>query len=73
MDGAFPGAHSFVVGMPANGQFMVKDSTKYAATGGWGFADFEVGKPGGKALYEACFSRHVPVKGHDYVFTHCAR
>jgi hypothetical protein len=28
---------SFVAGLPKNGvQFMVKDSTKYASTGGWG-------------------------------------
>jgi hypothetical protein len=29
-----------------NVQFMVKDAKKYAATGGWGFADFKNGKPG---------------------------
>ena len=34
--GAFPGAQSFVVGSAVNVQFMVKDSKKYAATGGWG-------------------------------------
>ena len=28
---------SFVAGSPTNVQFMVKDSKKYAATGGWGF------------------------------------
>jgi Cytochrome P460 len=38
--GAFPGAQSFVVGSAVNVQFMVKDSEKYAATGGWGFGDF---------------------------------
>lgn len=27
---------------------MVKDSKKYAATGGWGFADFTDGKPGAR-------------------------
>ena len=27
---------SFVAGSPTNVQFMVKDSKKYAATGGWG-------------------------------------
>src|SRR4030095_15417057 len=32
---------SFVAGPRTNGvQFMVKDSKKYAATGGWGFAHF---------------------------------
>jgi hypothetical protein len=69
LDGPFPGAQSFVVGMPVNVQFMVKDSKKYAATGGWGFADFKEGKPGDKALHEACFPCQVPVKDRDYVFT----
>ena len=40
---AFPGAQSFVVQSAVNVQFMVKDSKKYAATGGWGFGDFEDG------------------------------
>jgi len=68
----FPGAQSFVAGSPVNVQFMVKDSKKYAATGGWGFADFKDGKPGDKALHEACFPCHVPAKDRDYVFTHYA-
>src|SRR5262247_169527 len=33
---------SFVAGAPKNGvQFMVKDSTNYAATGGWGYSQFD--------------------------------
>jgi Cytochrome P460 len=70
--GPFPGAQSFVVGSPVNVQFMVKDSKKYAATGGWGFADFTGGKPGDKALHETCFACHTPAKDRDYVFTHYA-
>ena len=70
--GPFPGAQSFVVGSSVNVQFMVKDSKKYAATGGWGFADFKGGKPGDKALHETCFPCHAPAKDHDYVFTHYA-
>jgi len=70
--GPFPGAQSFVVGSPVNVQFMVKDSKKYAATGGWGFADFKGGKPGDKALHETCFPCHTPAKDRDYVFTHYA-
>src|SRR3984957_13461710 len=31
----FGRVQSFVAGPPTNIQFMVKDSTKYAATGGW--------------------------------------
>jgi hypothetical protein len=68
----FPGTQSFIIGSRVNVQFMVKDSKKYAATGGWGFADFKDGKPGDKALHETCFPCHVPAKDHDYVFTHYA-
>ena len=70
--GPFPGAQSFVIGSAVNVQFMVKDSKKYAATGGWGFADFRDGKPGDEALHKACFPCHQPAKDRDYVFTHYA-
>ena len=70
--GPFPGAQSFVAGSPVNVQFMVKNSKKYAATGGWGFADFKGGKPGDKALHQTCFACHTPAKDRDYVFTHYA-
>jgi hypothetical protein len=54
-------------------QFMVKDSKKYAATGGWGYAQFNLdGKPADQAKHETCFPCHVPAKGRDYVFTHYA-
>src|SRR4051812_7919120 len=37
---------SFVAGAPTNGvQFMVKNSKKYSATGGWGFAHFNGAQP----------------------------
>jgi hypothetical protein len=72
LDGPFPGTQSFVVGSRVNVQFMVKDSKKYAATGGWGFADFKDGKPGDKALHETCFPCHTPAKDRDYVFTRYA-
>jgi hypothetical protein len=72
LDDAFPGTHSFVIGSPVNVQFMVKDSKKYAATGGWGFADFKDGKPGDKALHETCFPCHRPAKDRDFVFTNYA-
>jgi Cytochrome P460 len=70
--GAFPGAQSFVVGSAVNVQFMVKDSKKYAATGGWGFGDFKDGKPGDEALHKTCFACHEPAKAHDFVFAHYA-
>jgi len=72
LNGPFPGSQSFVIGSRVNVQFMVKDSKKYAATGGWGFADFKDGKPGDKALHETCFPCHAPAKDHDYVFTRYA-
>lgn len=70
--GPFPGAQSLVIGSAVNVQFMVKDSKKYAATGGWGFADFKNGKPGDEALHKACFPCHEPAKAHDFVFAHYA-
>ena len=70
--GAFPGAQSFVVGSAANVQFMVKDSKKYAATGGWGFGDFKDGEPGDEALHKTCFGCHGPAEAHDFVFAHYA-
>jgi Cytochrome P460 len=72
LDGPFPGTQSFVVGSRVNVQFMVKDSKKYAATGGWGFADFTGEKPGSEALHQTCFPCHVPAKDRDYVYTHYA-
>ena len=50
---------------------MVKDSKKYAETGGWGFGIWE-----GKTLNmldqeksAQCFACHLPVKDSDYVYT----
>jgi hypothetical protein len=63
---------SFVAGAPTNVQFMVKDTKKYAATGGWGFAQFKDGKVDAKADLKTCFPCHEPIKGSDYVFTHYA-
>ena len=71
-DKVFGRAQSFVAGPPTNVQFMVKDSTKYASTGGWGFAQFKDGKPDAKAALNTCFPCHVPVKARDYVFTRYA-
>jgi hypothetical protein len=68
----FGRAQSFVAGSATNVQFMVKDSRKYAATGGWGFAQFKDGKPADEALLKTCFPCHEPVKAHDFVFTHYA-
>ena len=54
-------------------QFMVKDSKKYGATGGWGFAQFDKdGKPADEAKLQTCFPCHEPIKARDFVFTHYA-
>src|SRR6202789_188245 len=68
----FGQAQSFVAGAPTNIQFMVKDSTKYAATGGWGFATFVDGKPAAPASTKSCFPCHNQIKARDLVFTHYA-
>ena len=71
-DKVFGRDQSFVAGAPINIQLMVKDSREYAATGGWGFAQFKDGKPADEALLRTCFPCHVPAKARDYVFTHYA-
>jgi hypothetical protein len=70
----FPGAglQSSIAGSAQNVQFMVKDSKKYAATGGWGFADFKSGKPGDEALHKTCFPCHQPAADRDFVFARYA-
>jgi Cytochrome P460 len=65
---ASPG-DSFIPGPGVNIQFMVKDSKKYAATGGWGFGDFTDGKPGDEKLMKTCFACYLPAKDRDFVFT----
>ena len=66
---------SFVAGSPTNVQFMVKDSKKYASTGGWGFGHFndrDEKKPGDAALLNTCFACHEKAKDRDLVFTRYA-
>jgi Cytochrome P460 len=71
-DRIFGRAQSFVPGAPTNIQFMVKDSKKYAATGGWGFGFFIDGKPVHESLMKSCFPCHAREKARDLVFTHYA-
>ncbi|MBS7544879.1 cytochrome P460 family protein [Ancylobacter oerskovii] len=66
-------ASATVPGAATTVQVMVKDSKKYAATGGWGFGRFIDGKPVDKAQHETCWACHEAlVKDHDYVFTRYA-
>jgi hypothetical protein len=70
---AFGRRQSFVAGPPKNGvQFMVKDSKKYAATGGWGFAHFNDGRPADEAVHNACFPCHEAARDRDFVFNRYA-
>jgi cytochrome P460 len=68
-DKVFGDPQSFVAGAPTNIQFMVKDSIKYASTGGWGYAHFDAdGKPGTEAALKSCAPCHAKAS-RDAVFT----
>jgi hypothetical protein len=72
-DQAFGRPQSFVAGPPKNGvQFMVKDSKRYASTGGWGFGHFDDGRSADEAVLKTCFPCHEAVKARDFVFTRYA-
>ena len=70
----FGKAQSFVAGHPKNGvQFMVKDSKKYTSTGGWGYSQFDEGKPlTNAAMLQSCYECHALIKDRDFVFTRYA-
>jgi hypothetical protein len=65
---------SFVAGDPTNVQISVKDSKRYASTGGWGYGQFEGGIPNpSEVLMQTCFACHTRLdKAADFVFTHYA-
>lgn len=64
---------SYVAGSPKNGvQFMVKNSKKYASTGGWGYGHFNDGKPADRKLLDTCFPCHAKIQARDFVFTRYA-
>jgi len=52
---------------------MVKDSSKWKATGGWGFeafkADSRTERAVGDKAAEACFNCHAPQVKQDYTFS----
>jgi hypothetical protein len=72
----FGRAQSFVAGSAPDWylQFMVKDSKKYAATRGWGYAQFDNdGNPSAdETKLKACAPCHEPAKANDFVYTHYA-
>ncbi|MCA8277608.1 cytochrome P460 family protein [Burkholderia sp. AU30280] len=68
---AFPPAT--VPGQATTVQVMVKDSRRYASTGGWGFGRFINGVPADIGQHRTCFACHeARVKNHDDVFTRLA-
>jgi len=66
VDGAYQqGGHKFIT-------VMVKDSRKYASTGGWGFQAWLGGDPAKPIVNDPvkqCFACHVPKSANDYVFS----
>jgi hypothetical protein len=66
----FGSKQSFIAGPPTNGlQFMVKDSKKYAATGGWGFGHFKDGKPATAEFMQSCYKCHQRIESRNLIFT----
>jgi hypothetical protein len=64
---------TFIPGVAPRIEFMVKNSKKYASTGGWGFGRFIDGKPVDAEIHATCFPCHLAnVKDHDWVFTRYA-
>ena len=67
-------APASIPGAATTVQVMVKDSRKYASTGGWGYGRFIDGKPVDEAQHKTCHACHAArVKDRDYVFTQYAR
>ena len=63
---------SFIEGGRKVLALMVKDTKKYATTGGWGFQAWAGGDPKKPVVTDAtkqCFTCHEPQKAHDYVFS----
>lgn len=70
-DAVFPAPQSFVAGPPTNVQISVKDSARYAATGGWGYGQFDGGQPNTSvSLVQSCPACHAKLdRASDFVFT----
>ncbi|WP_340672226.1 cytochrome P460 family protein [Bradyrhizobium ottawaense] len=66
-------ASATIPGAATTVQVMVKDSKKYASTGGWGFGRFINGKPVDEAQHRTCWGCHeARASSRDYVFTRLA-
>ena len=67
-------APATVPGEATTVQVMVKDSKRYASTGGWGFGRFIGGVPVDAAQHQTCFACHEAraAKDRDFVFTRFA-
>ena len=77
-DRVFPAPQSFIAGSPTNVQVSVKDRKRYAATGGWGYGQFEGGLANrDRALVQSCFACHQKLEtlehDADFVFTAYSR
>jgi hypothetical protein len=65
-------AGSYVEGNKKAVTVMVKDATKYASTGGWGFQVWAGGDPSKPLVADArqpCFACHTPQKAQDFTFS----
>lgn len=71
----FGNPQSFVAGDPTNVQIAVKSARRYAATGGWGYGQFENGTANpDRILIKTCFACHALLpEPQDFVFTSYSR
>jgi hypothetical protein len=71
-DAVFPAPQSFVAGDPTNVQISVKDSKRFADSGGWGYGQFENGAANqSEPLLKSCFACHTKLdRSKDFVFSH---
>jgi len=64
---------AIIPGEFVHSEIMIKDSSKYQSTGGWGYARWkgESQQPYGKdkSFAEECLACHSQVKKNDFVFT----
>jgi hypothetical protein len=63
---------SYVEGGRKGVATMIKDSKRYASTGGWGFqfwAEGDAKKPQVTDAAKQCFACHEPKKDQDYVYS----